>query len=337
MRPPPIAVRIASSLRRAAAAGHQKIGDVKARNEKQARGSCQQHVKRAADIPHHVLEQRTAVGGGGNERIIKVLIVDTAADDSEVRSCLLWRYSGFEPAHRAKIVHIEHLHQLLRRVVVDRRPDLRIGIGELEPRWHHSDNGVRLRIEIDGAIENARVAAEAALPQTPAQYRGATGGAAIVRGGKATAQGGLHAKSGKEIPRDIGGIQALGQLSAGCGKIGARILLKRHAAEGAVLLIPFGIDAARNGVVRGGLAAGNSHLLVEHQQPVRILEWQRLEQNSAHDGEERHVRADAERHNEDCYGGEPGRAAQRARTDAQIAQELLKRAPAPGGAGLVTQ
>ena len=76
-------------------------------------------------------------------------------------------------------------------------------------------------------------------------------------------------------------------------------------------------------------------MLVDRNQPVRVVIRQRLEENAAHHGEQRNVGADAERDDEDGDGGETRSAAESADTVAHIVQQRFEPGPAPGGARLV--
>ena len=131
-------------------------------------------------------------------------------------------------------------------------------------------------------------------------------------------------------------MQPFRQLSAGTGKAEIAILLDREILKAVVVGLPFGENSRRHHVVTGRVVLLHAGL-VEHQQPVRVMERQRPQQHAAHHGEQRHVGADAESHDQNCDQRKSRRAPQRARGVAQIAQQRLNPGPAPGGARLVAQ
>ena len=96
------------------------------------------------------------------------------------------------------------------------------------------------------------------------------------------------------------------------------------------MLLPLGKNAA-GVLVERKVVAG---VFIEPDQPFRIFEWKRLEQDRADDGEHGDVGADAEGHDESGDDCEARRARERARCVEDIAEKELEPGPAPGGAGL---
>ncbi len=98
--------------------------------------------------------------------------------------------------------------------------------------------------------------------------------------------------------------------------------------------LPLGVHAAGDDVV---IALVLQVALVEHHQAIGIFEGQRFEDHAAHYGEQRHVGADAQRHDQHGDHGEAGRTAERADAVPDFPKELLGPAPAPLVARLLPQ
>ena len=77
--------------------------------------------------------------------------------------------------------------------------------------------------------------------------------------------------------------------------------------------------------------------LIEHHEAIGIFEGERLEENAAHDREQRHIGADAERHDQNGNDGESGSAEQGAECIADVAEDGFEPVPTPGGAGLIAE
>ena len=65
-------------------------------------------------------------------------------------------------------------------------------------------------------------------------------------------------------------------------------------------------------------------LLGDHHEAVRLRKRKRLEHDGVHGGEDRDVRADAQRQGDDRSGGETRRATKRAQREAHVANEILE-------------
>ena len=74
-------------------------------------------------------------------------------------------------------------------------------------------------------------------------------------------------------------------------------------------------------VIRG---FGSRNVFVQTHQAVRILVWQRLQQYSAHDAEDRGIGADTKRQRDDRDNCEPRRAPERPRRIVRIAPQVVE-------------
>src|SRR5438045_2849953 len=94
-------------------------------------------------------------------------------------------------------------------------------MNEAKVRRQHAHHRVALVIERDWSSNDISIGAEAALPQTMTDDRGALAARAIFSRKKVTAESGLHAEQCKEISGDAIAVQSFRLARAGqCQVIG---------------------------------------------------------------------------------------------------------------------
>src|SRR5215468_2828121 len=306
-RPPPSAVRMASSRRRAAERAVSRLATLR-----QAISSM--HPVAASNTYNAGLMSPTRASMSA--RMAAPLLTNglsTLASwmwrtmaESSCAAC--WGLTlGFSLPITPEPVIVDRSHVLGRFLVVRRKEDLDFRLGEAEPTRHHADDGVGLGIEIDLAADDGSVSAEAAFPKHPTEYGGALGGWLIIFGRERASDEGLDTKRGKQVPGTNRSADLLGQRAAVRQVVLRPVLIQREAGERLALAFPFAINARRGPVKGEALAA-----LVQSNELLRAIERQRFQENRPDDGEQRDSRPYANSDHQHRHRGKPRLPCERA-------------------------
>src|SRR5277367_2098517 len=143
----------------------EQAGYIEAGDEQDASGCREQNIKLRARFVNNSVKQRACVGAICGEWR-GVAHVDAFGRGIDFTQCLCHVGAGSQPCNYEVIVRVNSRHLNGVFFVVDRGPYLymRLGIGKRGRQ--HSDDGVRMGVELDRLAEDIAVAAVAALPQT---------------------------------------------------------------------------------------------------------------------------------------------------------------------------
>ena len=164
-------------------------------------------------------------------------------------------------------------------------------------RRQDADHLVRLVVEQQVAAEDGGVAAEVALPGGVAQHHHARRAGLVFFGAERAAKERLDAEHGEVIGRHVAAVEAHRLTVHRDGRGGER--LGGQGLERPVL--PLQLDEVAG---RGRVAGGGGRRLPDAHDPLRVREWQRLEQHAVDQAEHRRVGTDAERQHPDGDQGE---------------------------------
>ena len=232
-------------------ARYQKIGDIQACNQKNASRCGQQHVQRRLDVSNHILQKGARLRGFADERIVEVLVVKPPDDERNLRPRLRFGDSRFEPSDWHKVMAIQNFHVLGRFFVVNRYPQLHALFWIGKPGWHNANNCVGLRVHTYRLVQDRRVAAEASLPQSPAQDSCRICGWLIIRRSEASSERGFDPECWQQIRGKLDGAYSFGKLSARSRQVVfSRSRNDRHVRKTMALPLPLGEYAGGNLVVR---------------------------------------------------------------------------------------
>lgn len=140
-------------------------------------------------------------------------VVDVAHDGRDFLRRLLTCDSGLQPPDHHELVVVDFTHLLRRSLVVRRKEDLHLLLGESEPTRHHSDDDVGFGIKIDLAADHGRVTAEAAFPKRPTEDDSTLGGRLVVLRHEGASDVGLDGECGEKVPGTDGCMDFFGQRS----------------------------------------------------------------------------------------------------------------------------
>ncbi len=215
-------------------------------------------------------------------------VVDAAHDRRDFLCGLLATDTGLQPSNHHEPVVVDLGHLLRRSLVVHRKEDLHLLLGKSKPTWHHANDGVRFRIQIDFAADDGRVTAKAAFPKRPTEDDGTVGGRLVVLRREGASDAGLDTERGEKVPGTDRCTDLFGQRTS-FGEVVLRpVLIKREIGERSALAFPFAVNAGGDDVRRKSVAA-----FVEPNELLRVIERQRLQENRPDDGEQRDSRAHA--------------------------------------------
>ena len=195
---------------------------------------------------------------------------------------------------------------------VDRQGDPQLGrlrrvlrvVGrQLEAGRHHADDRVRPAVEVDRAPQNARIAAELAMPEPMAENRDGVLAGHVFRRRERAAEQRLRAQRVEQVGRDLPEPHPHGV--AGSRQVDLPDVPRRHA-----------LHAAELRAVVHELRVGHPRLVPalplapDHHAAGGFGVGERRQQNRVSDAEDRRRRADAERQREQRGRGEAGRPAE---------------------------
>ena len=217
---------------------------------------------------------------------------------------LLHRHAGLQACHAA-IAEVGRVQ--LRTVEAERQNQLRVAVEEAESGGQYADDLARFAIDDDRLAEHTLIAAELPLPVRVAQHHPLGCLGRIVVTGEMAAKNRVDVEEAQRPVRDEQDLHPLG-LAGASDRNGAtvpqpdvleytplfsisEVVRRRHVQE-------------RDSQPRRGMPQPN--------EPVGIVERQRLEENAADDAEDGRVGADSERQGEDGDQGEHRRAKQAA-------------------------
>jgi hypothetical protein len=163
----------------------------------------------------------------------------------------------------------------------------------------HADDGVRTIVHLKHLADDVRIAAELRAPVRVAEDQHRVGSRRIVAGDERASEHGPDAEDVEEIVRhdadiDAVGLAALEQIEIHLMIFDQRVERRRPLA----IVVEFFDRDARVGPSR------ERRRLAQHDEPVAIGVWQRLQQHAVDHAEDGRVRADAEAERHDGDGGE---------------------------------
>src|SRR5262245_9820842 len=182
--------------------------------------------------------------------------------------------------------------QLLRS---ERRGRSKLRPAELKAGRHNPDHGVGLAVQRDRLIENVRIAAEAALPESITEHHDPVVTRLIVVLNKRSSVKRVDTKHGKEPRCHSRSREPLG-FGAAAVVVG-RAPDRCDFFEYLVLVTPVDEVRRRHRELRPAFL---EVVLAHDNQPIRIRERQRAKQNRIDGAEHRAVRSDAERQSCNC-------------------------------------
>ena len=207
-----------------------------------------------------------------------------------------------------------------------RLPDVDPLGGKREASWGDANDLVRLAIDPHGPADDTWIGGEPLTPKAIRDHDGVREAGrrpCLVRKQRA-AELRAHAEKIEEVTGDIRGLENLRRAFAGERRV-SPVHVQRDVAERAHLILPIERVGGRDQLLMPTLLG---IFLPEHNEPLRLGEWKRLENHRVHRRENGRVRADAERESEDGSGREHRRASQRAQRITSIGGELLEPAAA---------
>ncbi len=269
-------------------AREQKVRDVGARDEQHEADRAEEDEQRRARLrPDQSLAQGDEAHAPVRVRV-GVGLGESRGDAAQLLLRLRARHT-FTDAADDREISTRTLTQLA-RLARQRRPDLRVGrVPEL--LRHDADHGrAPAADERQLLTDDARVSAEAALPEPVTQNDGARPARAELFRRERAAERGRDAEQREEVFRDAHARDHLGQAARVERQAAARV--GRQPLEGAALRAPVhevrGRDAAHFGRAAAPvLGRGDDHALGR-------VERQRPHQRRVHDAEDRRVDADAQ-------------------------------------------
>ena len=294
-------------------AREQEVRDVRARDQQQKTDRGEQHQQEGPHIADDVLFH-------GHERDPEILVGhrigrrEIAGDGVHLGLRLRESHARFQAAD---CVRADVDGAIAKRDVVppaDGGVDVPLRSIEREVRGDHPHHGIWRAVEHDHTPQHGGGRPEPALPEPAAEQDGRSSAEPVVGSAEVAADDRRLAERAEEIRGDHGTAEALRLVRA--GEVVVLIAVDGHRRERLRHALPVEeIQVAdrpfvesRRVVVDGGELAG-----------VGIGE--RVEQHAVDDGEERGVRADAEREGEHGGRREAGRLEQHANRVAQIVQQ----------------
>ena len=201
-----------------------------------------------------------------------------------------------------------------RRVHGHRHPEVHAGGGEVEVRRHDAPHLVGDPVERQRPPDDGRVGAETLAPQRVAQQGGPGGAGALVVESEARTQCRRPAETGEQVAGDRRDVDAQGLVEAG-----QRPVVRRDVRGD--------VEGARPFAQLDELADVAD---VEYaDQPVRLGDRQRPQENAVQGAEDGGGRADGEGQGGDRHRREPGAAGEGACAAPYVLPKLIEPAPAP--------
>ena len=302
-------------------ARHQQIGHIQAGNQQHAAGGTEQDVKLRLRVVHQPIQQRACVGRIPYGWIRRVGHMHALLCRIHLALRLRDRCARLEPCHHQEIVIVDLPHLLRTLFVVDCRPKLRRQIGIVEPRRQHANDGIGPRIEQNRLAQDCLVSRIAPHPKAVRQHHRSSRIRPVVRPHKRAAQHRLNTQQGEQIPRALRIANALRQRTAIPRETDAVRPIDGHLFYTRCLLFPCRVHPRRDPAIHALPARA---LLIKLDQPIRIFEWQRLEQHRSHHGKESRVRPNAKRHHHNRRNRKSRRPQQRTHRIPDVAEGAVK-------------
>src|SRR5216110_663908 len=139
-----------------------------------------------------------------------MFIVKPPDDERNLRPRPRFGDPRFEPSDWHKVMAIQNLHVLGRFFVVNRYPQLHALFWIGKPRWHNANNCVGLCVHTYRVVQDRRVAAEASLPQSPAQDSCRICRWLVIRRGEASSERGFDPECWQQIRGKLDGAHSSG-------------------------------------------------------------------------------------------------------------------------------
>ena len=158
----PSAERIATSFCRDKRSRQQQARDVRARDQQYKSNRAEQHQQNRPHVPDHFFLKRNDSRFYARMRIVELLL-DATRDQIQLRLRFVGGLTGLESPDQIRAVHEATRQLVLRRLIRQEkicRPQCK-----LKTRRQHADHGVAFAIDRERATDDARIAAESALPQ----------------------------------------------------------------------------------------------------------------------------------------------------------------------------
>ncbi len=198
------------------------------------------------------------------------------------------------------------------------RPHLR-EVRKPEAFRHHSGHEITLAVHINVLVHDGRIRSEMLLPQAMAEHHNIGASRLIFFRRKHTPQLRLNSHGREETGCRRAGIKLLRRRAAGQSE--PVVGVHRHPFEDVVLPLPVEIIRRGNGECRHSRKARRRGSMPDPNQPVRISEPQRTQQNSIHHAENCRVSANAQGEGDHRNRSEPDALAKLAQRKVNVLQQ----------------
>ena len=282
-----------------------------------------EHDQRAAHLAHDRIANRQH-GRVVPRRVIGIRVGKPRRHTGRLSPELLRRHARLETRDDGKEARAAHASDVVRPEIRQWNPRverLRRRVGELGT--HDPDDRVRFAAQRDGPVEDSGIAAEPALPQAISDHHGAARARPDALPRRAHVRGAGCGRSVSKKP---------GVTSAADKRSGAPLPVRSTPLCPSTKKNP-PIDSASRVAARKSRKSGSEYgpcldavggIRVPHpDEAVGRRERERIEQDAAHDAEDRGVCADAQRQRREGDDGKSGRRAEPAERVAQILFELV--------------
>ena len=185
----------------------------------------------------------------------------------------------------------------------------------MEAGRHHADNPITGAVQVDGAIDDRRIAAEAPFPQSMAEQNDVAGFLLEVVGNESAAQQRRRLEDRQEFGRHVEGIDLLGPTAT--GDRDSPGLRGGDGGEAVLLIAPIEIGGRSGGI---GTAAPQAGFLNEDQ-PVGLGVRQWTQQDVVHHAEHGRIGANANGKRGNGDDGESRRFEQRSDAITQVGKQ----------------
>ncbi len=293
------------------AARKQEVCQVRAGDQEHHRHGSEQQKQRRAEGAGHCVAER--LRDGALSHVVRELAGERFGDADEVLLCAFEAHPRLEPRdHLREMVSAgEHVAVGLER---DRCPQLDGRIVEGESLRHHADHGPGFTVERDRLSQHAGIAGEVPHPEPVREHRHLMSAPLLLLGREEAAEARLEAERRRELMGRPVHQDPLG-LAACDPDVAPGRVVRSHRRE-----------RLRAIAIRPEIGERHAHLRIrgrhrpDENQPLWIAIGQRTQEHRVDGGEERRVRAEAERKREHGRRRESRAAAESAKCIEEILQ-----------------
>ena len=283
---------------------YQQVRNVETCDQQKAARCGQQRIEAALHMAHLPIQDGPQIYGIIHWSV-RILETNLPLDRAEVCGRLRHGDARLQLADHVEVVRRVDLHDLVRPLVIERRPQLRASIRVTEPCREHAHNRIGLCVHQDGTAQQRRVTSIAALPQSPAQNDRGVRSRTVIIGCEKTPDRGMNAEHGQRVPGGRFCVNYLRHLRGSARQVVSGLLHDAHLDKAARLSLPAREASAGDDVVLKFVAP----CLIDTHQAIGMSDGQRFEKHSVDDSKQRDVRADTQREDQDrCQARRRARA-----------------------------